>query len=77
MIKPKIILDLCGGTGSWSKPYFEPWYFGDNHSKKTGLWGFFEHPKQIFFNKTEVMREEDIKRCKINNRILPSVKGLS
>lgn len=24
--KDKIILDLCGGTGSWSKPYFEAGY---------------------------------------------------
>lgn len=24
--KPKIILDLCGGTGSWSKPYVEAGY---------------------------------------------------
>ena len=24
--KPKIILDLCGGTGSWSKPYKEAGY---------------------------------------------------
>ena len=24
--KPKIILDLCGGTGSWSKPYREAGY---------------------------------------------------
>lgn len=23
---PKIILDLCGGTGSWSKPYREAGY---------------------------------------------------
>lgn len=24
--KPKIILDLCGGTGSWSRPYREAGY---------------------------------------------------
>ncbi len=23
---PKIILDLCGGTGAWSKPYREAGY---------------------------------------------------
>ena len=26
MNKDKIILDLCGGTGSWSKPYKEAGY---------------------------------------------------
>ena len=26
MNKSKIILDLCGGTGSWSKPYLEAGY---------------------------------------------------
>jgi hypothetical protein len=26
MMKPKIILDLCGGTGSWSKPYKDAGY---------------------------------------------------
>ena len=25
-MKRKIILDLCGGTGSWSKPYKEAGY---------------------------------------------------
>lgn len=24
--RPKIILDLCGGTGSWSKPYRDAGY---------------------------------------------------
>jgi len=26
MTKPKIILDLCGGTGAWSKPYLDNGY---------------------------------------------------
>ena len=26
MRRRKIILDLCGGTGSWSKPYVEAGY---------------------------------------------------
>ena len=52
---------------------FEPWYFGDNHSKKTGLWGWFNEPKRLFHKRTDVMNGEDIERCRINNRILPSL----
>tara|TARA_R100000664_G_scaffold21312_2_gene30644 strand:+ start:185 stop:793 length:609 start_codon:yes stop_codon:yes gene_type:complete len=50
---------------------FDPWEFGHNYTKKTYLWGWFNEPIKTVFNKDLVMTDEDKKRCKINNRILP------
>ncbi len=56
---------------------FEPWYFGDKHSKKTGLWGVFTNPAQKYLNREDVMSRWDIERCKSNSRELPKAQGLS
>ena len=50
---------------------FDPWEFGHNYTKKTYLWGWFNEPIKTVFNKDLVMTDEDKRRCKINNRILP------
>lgn len=43
-----VVLDLCGGSGGWSKPYFEatfnPCDYGDPYTKRTALWGDFNIP---------------------------------
>jgi len=53
------------------KPYltFSPNDYGDNYSKKTDIWGYFNLPKK---NKRE-LTEDEIKRRHINNRILPEL----
>ena len=30
---------------------FEPWWFGDSHSKQTDLWGWFNEPRQTVFER--------------------------
>lgn len=48
---------------------YDPFDYGDAHSKKTDLWGYFKEPK-----KTPVkLTDEQIQRCSINNRILPDL----
>lgn len=53
------------------KPYlvFNPNEYGDNYTKKTDVWGFFNLPKK---NIRELTEDEKY-RNSINNRILPSL----
>ena len=52
---------------------FDPCDFGDPHTKKTDLWGYFNMPKK----KPIKLNQEQIDRCKINNRKLPNILGLT
>lgn len=38
---------------------FEPWEYGDEHSKKTDLWGYFNMPKKAFDSKHLFVKEQD------------------
>jgi len=44
----KIILDLCGGTGSWSKPYAENWYEVINVTLPQTMLGRFNPPQGVY-----------------------------
>jgi len=55
------------------KHTFDPWFWGDPYTKKTALWGWFNPPKQQYFNIKDVITEEQLAKCKINNRDLPKV----
>lgn len=46
---------------------FDPCDFGDPYTKKTDLWGYFNIPKK----RPIKLNQEQIDRCKINNRELP------
>jgi hypothetical protein len=48
---------------------FNPCDYGDSYKKKTDLWGYYNMPK---IKKIKLTNEEE-KRCKINNRILPEL----
>jgi len=48
---------------------FDPCDFGDNYTKKTDLWGYFNLPKK----KPIKLSNEEIALCKMNNRKLPSI----
>lgn len=48
---------------------FNPMDYGANYSKKTDLWGYFNHPKKSPVKLTE----EEKARCAINNRLLPEL----
>jgi site-specific DNA-cytosine methylase len=48
---------------------FDPCDFGDPYTKKTDLWGYFNIPKKNPIK----LSKENIARCKINNRKLPSI----
>lgn len=52
---------------------FDPCDFGDPYTKKTDLWGYFNIPKK----KPIKLSEEDIAKCKINNRKLPSISEIT
>ena len=52
---------------------FNPSDFGDNYTKKTDLWGYFNIPKT---NKIKLTVTEK-QRCKINNRKLPSISDIT
>lgn len=52
---------------------FDPCDFGDFYTKKTDLWGYFNIPKK----KPVKLTEKEIAKCKINNRDLPKIKGLT
>ena len=56
---------------------FNPWWFGDPWTKKTALWGRFQKPKRKHFQIKDVMSDEQIQRCKINNRKLPKLPSIS
>ena len=69
-----------GLLGRWlGKPtyMFDPWYFGDPYTKKTALWGRFNSPVRFVHKKRDIMTEEQIARCKINNEELPSISEIT
>ena len=55
-------------------PYhiFDPCDYGDRYTKKTDLWGYFNIPKK----KQTQLNNEELKRCKINNRKLPYIQNI-
>lgn len=57
-------------------PYFtfNPCDFGDAYTKKTDLWGFFNKPKKL---PAVELSEDEKQRCKVNNRKLPSISGIT
>ena len=71
--KHKIILDLCGGTGAWSKPYKEAGYKVENvtwpiHDVRNyilpdGVYGIFAAPPcpMFSFARTKAKRPRDLK----------------
>ena len=52
---------------------FNPCDFGEHYTKKTDLWGYFNEPKK----KPVKLTAEEIARCKINNRRLPSISEIT
>lgn len=48
---------------------FTPSDYGDSHTKRTDLWGFYNEPRK----KPVKLTEEQIKRMSINNRELPQL----
>jgi site-specific DNA-cytosine methylase len=52
---------------------FDPCDFGDRYTKKTDLWGYFNKPKK----KPIKLTKEELARCKINNRKLPSISEIT
>jgi hypothetical protein len=52
---------------------FDPCDFGDPYTKKTDLWGYFNIPKKHPVK----LSADEIARCKINNRKLPSISGIT
>jgi len=50
---------------------FHPWHFGDQRSKSTGLWGFFNHPVKVFHDINAVMSDEQIALSQRNSLPLP------
>lgn len=69
----KLILDLCGGTGSWSRPYLEagyeiinvtlPDYDVSNFSPPNNVYGIFAAPPcdQFSFARTKAKKPRDLK----------------
>lgn len=47
-MKSKIILDLCGGTGAWSKPYFDKGYDVRNITLPYFDVRTYESPKNVY-----------------------------
>ena len=52
---------------------FDPYDFGDTYTKKTDLWGYFNIPKKHPIKSSL----DEIARCKINNRKLPSISEIT
>ena len=48
---------------------FNPSDYGANYTKKTDLWGYYNFPKKS----KRKLTEEEIARCSINNRVLPTL----
>ena len=48
---------------------FNPNDYGDSYTKKTDVWGYFNEPKK----RPRKLTEEELLRCRINNRELPSL----
>lgn len=53
------------------KPYltYQPNEYGDNYTKKTDIWGYFNNPRKS----PRKMTEEEIAKCSVNNRDLPEL----
>ena len=51
---------------------FNPCDFGDNYTKKTDLWGYYNEPK-----KKRIKLTEELARCKVNTRKLPSISDFT
>ena len=52
---------------------FHPCDFGDNYTKKTDLWGYFNNP----IKKPIKLTDEEKLLCKFNNRKLPSISDIT
>jgi len=61
--------------GKWQYD-FQPWWFGDPYTKRTALWGWFNKPKRKYNDIKDIMTQEQIEQCKINNRPLPSIRDI-
>jgi hypothetical protein len=48
---------------------FNPVDYGDRHTKKTDLWGYYNEPRK----KPIKLTDEEIRRMSINNRVLPEL----
>ena len=48
---------------------FHPWEFGENYSKRTDIWGYFNEPKK----KIRILTEEEKDLCRRNARKLLSL----
>ena len=46
--KDKIILDLCGGTGAWSRPYLEAGYDVRNITLPEYDVGYYKPPRKVY-----------------------------
>jgi hypothetical protein len=57
--------------------HYDPWEFGDPWTKGTDIWGYFNFPKKKYTDMEQVMNEEQIARCKQNNRKLPSISEIT
>jgi len=58
---------LCRWLGP-AQYIFHPWYFGDPYTKKTALWGKFNIPLRKYNDRTEIMTEDEIIKCKENRK---------
>lgn len=54
---------------------FQPYEFGDEYTKATALWGWFNIPEKK--QPTLRLTKEMIDKCKINNRPLPSISDFT
>ena len=52
-MEDKIILDLCGGTGAWSKPYKDAGYKVINVTLPEFDVRTFNPPKNVYSNRSE------------------------
>jgi hypothetical protein len=57
--------------------HYDPWEFGDPWTKGTDIWGYFNFPKKKYMGMEQVMIKEQIARCKVNNRKLPSISEIT
>jgi len=66
-----------GMLSNWlgqNKYFFHPWWFGDPWTKRTALWGNFNPPPRIYFDRNKVMTEEQISKCQ-KNLNMPHIYG--
>lgn len=55
---------------------YSPWEYGDNYKKHTHLYGWFNMPKKLYTDESQVMTKEEIALCKTNSRKLPKFDRL-